>query len=277
MRIELGSFKGEGGVPISTISYVSDDSRADVVVLHGYGEHADRYRHVAKRLAADGYDVHLPDHRGHGRSGGRFGYVDRFDALVRDAEYLVDQVRAQGGGRPLFVLGHSMGGLATLLLLARGEARVDAAVTTGAFVEPGGGIPDVMVEVAKWLGRVMPLLPMQSVDASCISRDPAVVEAYLTDALVYSGKVAARTGSELLHAQARLREAAPKIDQPLLMLHGEADALAEPRGSSAIYEAAGSTDKTLRFYPGLFHEIMNEPEQDDVLDDIVAWLGEHRS
>ena len=249
--------------------------RAIVLLAHGYAEHAGRYAHVAKRLTDAGYAIYAVDHWGHGASDGEGGYVPRFSAFLDGMAELLTLVEINHGDTPRLLLGHSMGGLiATLFLVERQRAFVAAALS-GPAILPAEPPSRVTVWLSRFLSRFFPRLGVLSLDANGVSRDPAVVEAYRADPLVYEGKIGARLGKEFMDAMAVARADAPKIRLPILIQHGEADRLTAPAGSRYLFENVASKDKRLEIYPGLFHEIYNEPEQDVVLDDLVGWFDAH--
>jgi len=249
--------------------------RAVVLLAHGYAEHAGRYEHVAKRLTDAGYAVYAIDHWGHGQSDGTPGFVPHFSAFTDGMGELLTLVEINHGDTPRLLLGHSMGGLiATLFLIERQQAFVAAALSGPAIV-PGAPPSRFTVWISRFLSRFFPRLGVLSLDANGVSRDPAVVAAYLADPFVYTGKIGARLGKEFMDAMAAAQAGAPKIKLPILLQHGEADSLASVEGSKYLFEHVSSADKTLKIYPGLFHEIYNEPEQDAVLDDLVGWFDAH--
>lgn len=249
--------------------------RAVVLLAHGYAEHAGRYGHVAKRLTEAGYAIYAVDHWGHGASDGEGGYVPRFSAFLDGMAELLTLVEINHGDTPRLLLGHSMGGLiATLFLVERQQAFVAAALS-GPAILPAEPPSRVTVWFSRFLSRFFPRLGVLSLDANGVSRDPAVVEAYRADPLVYEGKIGARLGKEFMDAMAVAQADAPKIRLPILIQHGEADRLTAPAGSRYLFDNVASKDKKLEIYPGLFHEIYNEPEQGVVLDDLVGWFDAH--
>ena len=249
--------------------------RAIVLLAHGYAEHAGRYDHVAKRLTGAGYALYAIDHWGHGRSDGTPGFVPRFSAFTDGMAELLTLVEVNHADTPRLLLGHSMGGLiATLFLIERQQAFVAAALS-GPAILPAAPPSRFTVWISRFLSRFFPRLGVLALDASGVSRDPAVVAAYQADPLVYPGKIGARLGKEFMDAMAAAKAGAPTITLPILIQHGEADRLTAPDGSRYLFEHVSSADKTLKIYPGLFHEIYNEPEQDAVLDDLLGWFDAH--
>lgn len=249
--------------------------RAGVVLAHGYAEHLGRYEHVAKHLTAQGLAIFALDHWGHGKSDGVPGFVPRFSAFIDGMEALLSKVEAEHPGLPLILLGHSMGGLIATLHLATHQSHYVGAVLSGPLILPAEEPSKLMQWISRLLSRFAPKLGVLALDASAVSRNPAVVAAYLADPLVYSGKVRARLAAEMFDAMAAARATAPRITLPVLLLHGEADRLTAPDGSRYLEQHLGSADKTLRLWPGLYHEIFNEPEQGEVIAAMAAWIDAH--
>src|SRR3546814_292160 len=193
--------------------------RAVVLLAHGYAEHAGRYAHVAKRLTQAGYAIYAVDHWGHGASDGEGGYVPRFSAFLDGMAELLTLVEINHGDTPRLLLGHSMGGLiATLFLVERQQAFVAAALS-GPAILPAEPPSRVTVWISRLLSRFFPRLGVLSLDADGVSRDPAVVEAYRADPLVYEGKIGARLGKEFMDAMGVEQADAPTIRLPILIPH----------------------------------------------------------
>jgi acylglycerol lipase len=238
-----------------------------VVIAHGASEHSGRYVHVAAKLVAEGYAVYAIEHRGHGRSQGPRALIDRMDNVVTDLDGLVAQA-----GPPVFLLGHSMGGTVALAYALRHQDRLRGLILSGPLAALEAAPPHMRI-AARILSVLTPRLPLVDIDSTLVSRDPAVVDAYVNDPLVYHGKLPVRTVSELAATIDALPDAVPAITVPTLIMYGTADGLCPPEGSLMLAERIGATDKTLLAYDGLYHEIFNEPEQERVLDDLCAWLA----
>jgi len=268
-----GRFSGAGGVDLFWQAWTPADPRAVVVIAHGAGEHSGRYEHVARRLVDAGYAVYALDHRGHGRSAGRRALVDRMDRVIADVRTLVGRAASENPGRPLFLLGHSMGGTISIAFAARHQDELAGLALSGPLAVLEAASPALRV-VASVLSTLTPNLGVFGVDPSLVSRDPEVVRAYREDPLVFHGKLPARTVAELAAAVGRFPAEVPQIRLPLLVMHGTKDALAPVAGATMVHERAASTDKTLRLYEGLYHEILNEPERQTVLGDLLSWLDD---
>jgi alpha-beta hydrolase superfamily lysophospholipase len=198
-------------------------------------------------------------------------------ATVAGVAELVRYAGEQHPGVPLFVYGHSLGGLIALqYLTGTPDARVAGAVISAAALDTSTANA-VQRTVAPLLSRVLPDLGVLTLDAEAVSRDPEVVRDYRTDPLNHTGKMVARTGAELMTTALAMPRRLPSLTMPLLVLHGTADRLVPSAASEVVRAHAGSSDLTLRMYDGLFHEPHNEPEKDEVLGDVVAWLDAHRT
>ena len=268
------TFDGVGGVRIVYDVWTPDiPPRAVVVLSHGLGEHARRYDHVAQRFGADGLVTYALDHRGHGRSGGKRVLLRDISEYTGDFATLVGIAAKEHPGCKCIVLGHSMGGG---IVFAYGVERPDDydwMVLSGPAVAAQAAVPPLLALVAKTLGAIVPGVPLQELDANAISRDPAVVTAYNTDPLVHHGKVPAGIARALLLVGETMPRRAPALTAPLLVVHGSEDRLILVDGSRELVEAVGSSDRELQVYPGLYHEVFNEPEQNQVLDDVVSWIN----
>lgn len=274
--IILPPWKGGDGSSLNVTRWLpAGEPKAVVLLAHGYAEHAGRYGHVALRLTAAGYAVYAVDHWGHGKSDGTMGFVRAFSVYVDGMMALIARVRDTWPGQPRLLLGHSMGGLISTLLLVERQQDFVAAALSGPAIVPAAPPSKLTIWISRFLSAYFPRAGLMRLDPMGVSRDPAVVAAYLADPFVYNGKLSARLAAEMFAAMASARDSAPAITLPLLLQHGEKDSLAAPEGSQYLYDHVGSTDKQIKFYPDLFHEIYNEPERDAVLDDLLAWFDAH--
>ncbi|GEE00830.1 monoacylglycerol lipase [Gordonia spumicola] len=241
-----------------------------VVVAHGLGEHGGRYHHVARAIADRGYLVVVPDHAGHGRSSGKRLGVTDFGDFVADLHSVIGV--AASDRRPRFLIGHSMGGAIALAYALDHPDMLDGLVLSGPAIVPGADLPPLMVKLAPILGKVAPWLPAAALPASGVSRDPKVVAAYEADPMVWHGKIPAGLGGALIGAMGDFPKRLGSLTMPTLVLHGGGDVLANPEGSRIVERLAGSDDLTVTILPGLYHEIFNEPEQDEVIGTVVDWI-----
>ena len=290
----MQSFTGLGGLRLFCQSWRPEgEPRAALIIAHGYAEHSGRYEHVARHFAELGYAVYALDHRGHGQSDlveGVRADVLHFEDYLADFKTFLDRVKSLETGRRVFLVGHSMGGAIATLTAARHGAEVDGLITSSV------GILDVcqyfpVLGALKLCGvsplrsllmrigaaLVGPQRPVIRVPVEGLSRDPDVVARYMSDPLVYTGRMRARMGVQLLHAADLIAAESPAIASPALILHGAADRMVDPSKSQMLYDRVSSPDKQLRFYDHLYHEIFNEPERERVFADMAEWLASQPS
>jgi acylglycerol lipase len=276
MRHEESTLVGRGGVRLFAQTWRPDgDPTGAVVLSHGYAEHSGRYTHVAATLADAGWATFGFDHRGHGRSGGRRADTEHLDALVADLDLVVDRATGVPAGARPVLLGHSMGGG-----LAAAYAIVHPAKLSGlALSAPALGMratfPAAQRSAMLALAAVAPWLGTVKLDAEAVSRDPLVVTDYQADPLNFHGKVPARTAREMLRTSDLVAARGSELTLPVLIMSGTADRLVPRQGARDLAHALPGPDVTVREYQGLYHEIFNEPEQDEVLADLVIWLDAH--
>jgi alpha-beta hydrolase superfamily lysophospholipase len=267
------TFDGVGGVRIVYDVWTPDSApRAVVVLSHGLGEHARRYDHVAQRFGESGLVTYALDHRGHGRSDGKRVLLKDMSEYTGDFDTLVGIAAKEYPGLKCIVLGHSMGGGIVYAYGVERPDNYDLMVLSGPAVAAQAAVSPVLAIIAKTLGAIAPGLPVQELDVSAISRDPAVVNAYNTDPLVHHGKVPAGIARALLQVGDTMPRRAAALTAPLLVVHGSEDRLIPVDGSRRLVECVGSPDVELKVYPGLYHEVFNEPERYQVLDDVVSWI-----
>ena len=258
----------------------ANPSRGVAVLVHGLGEHIDRYDHVARRLNGLGFTVVGHDHRGHGRSPGQRGGMPADDSLCADLGRVLRAAREAVPG-PLTLVGHSLGGLVAGRFVAEGLAaapapwwcRVDALVMSSPALDPGTNAIQKLL-----LAVVAPMLPNLAVNnglkVDWISRDAAVVKSYSDDPLVHD-RITGRLGLFVARQGPAVIAAAPRWKTPTLLMWAGADRCVAPAGSAAFAAGAPRDVVTVREWPGLFHEIFNEPEQGQVLDALADWLKAH--
>lgn len=277
MKHTQGNFEGRAGIRIHWQKWAPAESKAAVVIVHGLGEHGGRYEHVARALVEQGCAVYAVDHRGHGKSGGPRAYVDKFAHAVEDIDTLVDiavdERRSRSKSRPLFLLGHSMGGALALSYTLKYGQRLSGLVLSGPAVALDGA-PPLIRPVSKLLSFLAPRAGAFLIDPNLVSRDAEMVAAYERDPLNAHGKVPMRTLAEIVKFVEWLPAVLPMIQLPLLVMHGGEDRLAGVSGSRMVVERVASRDKTLKVYDGLYHEIFNElpADRQRVIDDMTAWI-----
>ncbi|MDP3295718.1 MAG: lysophospholipase [Nevskia sp.] len=274
MKHQEGSFIGVRKHRIYHQSWLPAKPKATVVIAHGLGEHSGRYAEVAQVLADIGCAVYAIDHRGHGKSDGARAFVDKFANAVTDMDQLVDLARRAQPTKPLFLLGHSMGGALSLSYALKHGTKLNGLILSGPAVALDGA-PPFLGPLSKLLASIMPKLGMFAVDPILVSRDQNEVAKYASDPLNAHGKVPVRTLAEIVRFVEWLPAALPALKLPTLLMHGRDDKLAGVAGSQLIYDRISSTDKTLHIYDDLYHEIFNELPADRarVFKDMTTWLS----
>jgi alpha-beta hydrolase superfamily lysophospholipase len=276
MKHQEGFFKGVRGANIYYQSWMPEgESKAILLIVHGLAEHSGRYMNIVNHFIPLNYAVYGIDHFGHGKSEGTRVFVDRFEDYTKPLKTYFDMIRLWQSRKPIFLVGHSMGGLISAVFLIDHQNELRGAVLSGAAVKVPSNITPVTLIVGKMLSTLIPKFGLLGVDAEGICRDPAVVQAYVNDPLVYGGKTTARLAAEMLKAMQFVKAQAKKITLPIMLVQGSADRLVDPAGSQMLYEAVSSADKTIRIYDGYYHEVFNEPEHSKVLRDVEIWLEAH--
>ena len=264
------------GAEIFTQSWLPEnDIQAVLVIAHGLSEHSGRYLPFVQYFVERNYAVYALDHEGHGQSGGMRGHINEFDDFVETLNTFIDAIESRHQGKKIFLVGHSMGGAISVNYLLKYQQRLAGCLLSGAALSVGQVISPFQQQVLRFFSLVLPRVPLIKIEGEAVSRDPAVVEAYENDPLVYRGKATARLLAEIVSAAKRGLLLAGEISLPLFIMHGGGDLLTSPSGSEELYEKVASTDKTLKIYDGLYHEIFLEEEKYEVFADIEEWLIRH--
>ena len=270
-----GRLAGVGDVELFWQAWLPPGPPTGVVLIcHGLGEHSGRYGHVVDALVPAGWAVYGLDLRGHGRSAGRRVHLARYGDWLADLDTFRRFVAARHDGLPVFLLGHSMGGQIALAYALDHQADLRGLVLSAPALA-SNAVPDAVVPVLMTLARFAPTLRPAGIDASKISKDPDVYAAYRADPLVHLGNPTLGLSSALYTQFGVLPERARDLRLPVLLQYGELDGITDPRGFRALEAACGAPDFTVHRYPGLWHEIYNEPERDHPLTDLKDWLTAH--
>jgi alpha-beta hydrolase superfamily lysophospholipase len=268
---EEGRFAGIGGLEIYWQGWLPNASpHVIVLIAHGGAEHSGRYAWTADQLVARGHAVYAIDHRGHGRSDGPRAYVDRVEHAVADLHTLAALVAERHPAAPVFLLGHSMGGLIALDYALHHQDELAGLVLSAPLAVLDANPATRLA--SRVLSAAAPRLPVYKIDGTTVSRDPEVVSAYDSDPLNHRGMLPARTVGELAATVAGLPDRLSQLRLPVLVAYGTGDRLVDPAGSVLVAERAGSEDLTAIPYDGLYHEILNEPERDRVIADVAGWI-----
>lgn len=251
-------------------------ARAAVLIVHGYADHSGRYAQIAASLASSGYAVYAFDMRGHGRSEGERAFIGLFDKYFADLENILADVRKRQGQKKIFLLGHSIGGTAAMLFVINYKPDLAGLVLSAPYLKFPSNIWPVRFKLVRMLTPILPRFPVtEKVNGRFISKDPEVIDSYEADPLIYHRPVQAQEAFEIMRALEFAQSGMKNLTLPFIILHGAQDKLVNIEGSRELYGLAGAQDKTLKIYPGLYHELLNDPHNEIVVADLVKWLDSH--
>jgi len=272
MTANEGQLDGAGGSRIFYRAWrPAWPARGVVAVVPGFNAHSGHYAWAAQQLTAHGLAVYAVDLRGRGKSDGERFYVEQFDDYVDDIASLVQAVRADEKGLPLFLLGHSAGGVVACLYAVGHQAELAGLICESfAFRLPA---PDFALAVLKGLSHVAPHAHVLRLKNEDFSRDPKVVAEMNADPLIAGEAQPTKTVAAMVRADERLENEFRLITLPLLILHGTADKATRPEGSRLFHDRAGSLDKTLKLYEGHVHDLLRDLDRELVMADIVPWIA----
>jgi alpha-beta hydrolase superfamily lysophospholipase len=265
------TFAGSIGVELHLRSWrPAATPRASVIVVHGFKGHGGRYADTAGALVRAGFAVYAPDLRGHGKSQGERFWVDDFSDYVDDLARLVALVRYREADGPLFLLGHSVGGVIASLYALEHVSELAGLISASiAFELPP---PAFALALMKGLDHIAPRVKVLALKKEDFSRDPAVVDDMKTDALIVHTPGPVHTLAEMIRADERLAKNLPALTTPVLVLHGTADRATRPSGSQRFVDTVGAKDKALKLYEGGVHDLLHDIDKGRVLSDIIGWL-----
>jgi acylglycerol lipase len=268
---EEETFAGAKGLSLFVRSWRPDGrARGVVAICHGVNSHSAYYMWAAEQLVDAGLAVYALDLHGRGRSGGERFYLENIADYLDDVEAVVSLAKSREPGLPVYLLGHSAGGVVSCLYALEHQARLAGLICESFAIQVGA--PDFALAVVKGLSHLAPHARVLRLRNREFSRDPRVVHAMDTDPLIAHEVQPARTVAELVRADQRLRREFPLITLPVLILHGTADKVTNPKGSQLFYDTAGSSDKTLLLYDGHVHDLLNDIGRETVMADIRSWI-----
>ena len=265
------SFKTADGLNIFTRSWQPDGKpRAVIVLVHGFNAHSGYMIWAAEQFAAKGLVVYALDLRGRGRSDGERFYVEKFSDYLGDVDKLVEIAREKNPGLPVYMLGHSAGGVIASSYVFEYQGKMAGLICESFALDVG--LPNAAALLIKGISHITPHLHLYTLKNEVFSRDPKVVAAMNSDPLIANESQPAETSAELIKAAERLKENMPRFRVPILIIHGTADKVTRHQGSQHFYDNAGSTDKTLKLYEGHYHDLLNDLGREGVMGDIQSWL-----
>ncbi len=252
------------------------EPQAVLALVHGLAEHSGRYNNLANEMASHGMAVYAMDLRGHGRSAGRRCYIKHFSDYVDDLDIFLNLIQSRHPASKIFLLSHSLGGTIATVYAASHQEKLAGMILSAPTLKLNNSVTRREKFLARLLSRLVPYLGISRLEASFISQDPAVVKAYRRDPLVYTGKISAHMGVELMETiEETIPDILPLITLPVLIMQGTEDRLSHPESGGFMFDNISSKDKALKHYEGLFHEIFNEPRHAAVFTDMQNWLNEH--
>jgi alpha-beta hydrolase superfamily lysophospholipase len=272
------AFEGAGGLKLFSQSWRPEGPvQAVLAIVHGFGEHSGRYTNVVRHFVPRGYAVHGFDLRGHGRSPGQRGHINAWAEYRDDVKAFLGHVAKQEPGRPVFLLGHSLGSIIALDYGLHHAQGLSGLILSGLAVDPVGAATPLLVATARLMSRIWPTLSMGvKLDKGALSRIPEVVSEYTADPLVH-GLGTARWGTECLDAIAWCKAHASELRLPLLVVHGDSDRINTAAGARLVFEAARSQDKRLVLVPGGHHEPHNDLGREQTFQALEEYLGKRLS
>ncbi|MES1173110.1 MAG: lysophospholipase [Myxococcales bacterium] len=269
--MEEGTFEGTADLTLHYRAWrASGLARAVIVIVPGFNAHSGYYDWVATEFAARGITAYAVDLRGRGKSEGERFYVETFADYADDVTKMVTLAKSREPGLPVFMLGHSAGGVVSCLYALDHQAELAGLVCESfAYQVPA---PDVALSILKGLSHLAPHAHVLRLKNEDFSRDARAVAIMNADPLIANEVQPSLTVAEMVRADERLTREFPRLTLPLLILHGTLDKATRPSGSQSFYEAAGSQDKTLKLYEGYFHDPLNDLGKEQVMADVLAWL-----
>jgi alpha-beta hydrolase superfamily lysophospholipase len=267
-----GTFEGVGGLKIATRTWRPDGAvRGVIILVHGFNSHSGYFAWPAEKFAGAGLAAYALDHRGRGKSEGERFYVEKFSDWLEDVNTLVGMARSENPGVPVYMLGHSVGGVIASSYVFEHQSEIAGLICESFAFDVG--LPHLVQLALEGASHLIPHLPLYSLKNEIFSRDPAVVAAMNNDPLIANEKQPAETASEVLKAAARLGENMPNIKIPVFIIHGTDDKATRWQGSQYFYDNVGSEDKTLKLYEGGYHDLLNDIDKETVMADILAWVN----
>lgn len=265
---------GASGLRIFTRSWrPKGQARAAIVLVHGFKAHSGMFQWAGERLAEHGIASYALDLRGHGRSEGERLYVDEFNEYLTDVDDAVRLARSREPGVPVFLLGHSAGGVISSAYVLEHQRQLAGFICESFAQEVPA--PNAVLAVVRGLSHVAPHAGVFDLKDDDFSRDPMFVERMKQDRLITHARYPSQTVAEMARAEDRMAKAFPRITLPVFIMHGTFDKVTKPHGSQLFYDTTGSSDKTLRLYEGHFHDLLNDVGRERVMADIKDWIDRH--
>lgn len=270
------SYTTHDGLKLYLQAWMPESPKASLLLVHGLGEHSGRYAPMVERLLESGVAVFTFDGRGHGKSvdGKPDAFFTSYRDYLEDIDRLYEKVVGYFPSIPSFLFGHSMGGGLVAAYVIDYQPKAVGVILSSPAIKEAEGTSKLLIAVSGLISKWLPRLKALKLDATQISRIPAEVQAYLTDPLNYIQPIPARTAHEVYQMMQSIQAKAASFELPVLVVHGTADGLTNPKGSELFMEKAQSEDKTLKLFPGAYHELIHDLEAEEMIQTVVEWIKE---
>ncbi len=272
MRQQEGYFLEQGQSIFYQYWLPQNKPRAILLINHGLNEHCGRYHEMALYFTEKGFGVFGFDNIGHGKSNGTRSYVKDYPSFINPILTYLGMINEWHPDLPVYLVGHSMGGLIGASFLIDHQDKVSGAILSGSLVMVPEYVSKLTVKIGTIISRIFPKLRLLGIEKVWLSQDPEVVTNYINDPLVYNGKSTARISSVLNNGISYVADRGSSITVPVLLLHGGDDRICDPSWSTYLHNLISSQENQLIIYDGLYHEIYNEPERERVYKDVLNWL-----
>ena len=267
------SFEGVGGLKIATKSWeAAGKARGIMILIHGFNAHSGYMEWPGEQFASNGLASYALDLRGRGKSEGERFYVENFSDYLTDVNSLVSQARSENPGLPVYVLGHSAGGVIASSYVYEHQDEIAGLICESFAFDVG--LPHLVQLALEGVGKLLPHVHVFSLKNEDFSRDQAHVDQMNSDPLIHKESQPAETARVMLLAADALKEHMPSFTAPVLIIHGTADKATRPAGSQYFYDNAASTDKTFKLYEGHYHDLLGDIDKEIVIADIQSWIDE---
>ncbi|MBC6367527.1 alpha/beta hydrolase [Algoriphagus sp. AK58] len=270
------SYLTHDGLKLFLQAWLPDAPKAGLLLIHGMGEHSGRYAPLVEKLVAEGIAVFTFDGRGHGRSVDwkPDAYFASYQDYLEDIDALYGKVCAYLPGLPTFLYGHSMGGGMAAAYVIKYQPKAAGVILSSPAIKEAEGTSKFLIAVSGIISKWLPRLKALKLDATRISRIPEEVQSYLSDPLNYTQAIPARTAHEVYQMMQVIQADAASFELPVLVVHGTEDGLTNPKGSELLVQKAQSEDKTLRLFPGGYHELIHDLDREELIQTVVDWVKE---
>lgn len=265
-------FKGKDGIRLHYKKDIPKEPKAVIIIVHGFAEHLGRYEHVKDKLYESGFAVYRYDLRGHGLTEGEKGYIDSFVEFIEDTDQLVNLVKSDLPRLPIYMLGHSMGGLITFSYGLKYNEKLKGQILSGAAIKRVPKVEGIKGGLIQLLNFFVPKMRVKNELSEDICTDKKVVEDYDNDELILKDATLNFYAQFLLKGTKFVKNNIQNYNYPCLIIHGEKDKIVPKESSIYMYNNISSKDKEIKIYEGLYHEIMNEVEKDMIVRDIINWI-----